>query len=423
MYLDIYGDSLCALVTAAALASSGHHITLRPPNLAEWQSAVGKGRLDIQEPGLDRLFAEQISEGRLSVGDIKAPPRPEVSAVFLAVHSHQRALAEHVVTVSAPEAGRQRVVINQSPFPVGTTEELQLLCPQVPVVVLPELLQEGGALQSFMRPARLLLGCDDRDAEVLVREIFRPFNRLSDHFLVMGPREAEFTKLAITGMLATRVSYMNDMANLAETLGVDIENVRQGMGSDPRIGEAYLYAGCGFGGPGLSRDVLNLSEKLSTSGVGSELLRQVIEINERQKEVLFRKLWGHYDRNLEGKVVAIWGAAFKPGTGRVDNAPVERLLNALWAQGVIVKVHDPQALPTLRDRYGERPDLILCERPYDASQDADALMLVTEWKAYWSPDFDHLRQGMRSPVILDGRNIYDPAYLRQAGFIYYGVGR
>jgi len=288
---------------------------------------------------------------------------------------------------------------------------------------LPDFLQEGTALAGMQRPPQIILGCNDGYAELLVKEIFRPFNRDSDHFLVMTPREAEFTKLAITGMLVTRISFMNDMANLADSLGIDVENVRQGVAADPRIGPTYLYPGVGFGGPGFSTNVINLVDTLDATGVGSTLLNQVIEINERQKEYLFRKLWQHYRTDLKGRTVAIWGAAFKPDTGRIDNAPIIRMLDALWAQGAKVRVHDPEALPALLERYGHHPGLHYASHPYAAAEGADALIVLTQWRAYWSPDLDRLAAIMRQKVLLDGRNIYDPSYVREHGFTYYGVGR
>jgi len=240
---------------------------------------------------------------------------------------------------------------------------------------------------------------------------------------VMGLREAEFTKLAISGMLATRLSYMNDMALLAEQLDVDIDTVRQGVGSDPRIGEAYLYAGCGFGGSGFSRDVMSLTDTLRSKEVSAKLLEQVMEINERQKEVLFRRFWRHFEGEVAGRRVAIWGAAFKPGSDRVDNGPALKLIEALWAQDVQVHVHDPLALPELGVWADGHPDLILHDDPYQAVAEADALMLVTEWKQYWSPDWSRLRDTMGTPLILDGRNIYDPEYVRGQGLLYHGIGR
>ncbi|MFN3712862.1 MAG: UDP-glucose dehydrogenase family protein [Alcanivoracaceae bacterium] len=429
MHLDVYGDTLTALVTAAALASTGHVVTLRvPPGAAA--DELDAERLPFQEPGLDALMDEQQHAGRLQRGDFKATSDDQVDAVFLALSPSAQSAAEQIVDRLAARAEQSWLVVNQSNFPVGTSEQLQIrlqrgaaVTVNRAVICMPEMLQEGAALQSFMRPSHLLVGCDSDWAEQLIREILRPFSRLRENFRIMLPREAEFTKLAINGMLATRLGFMNDMASLADALGIDIEHVRKGMGADPRIGEAYLYPGCGFGGMNFSRNVMSLASTLEASGVGSELLEQVLLINERQKEVLFRKLWQHYRTDLRSRSVAMWGAAFKPGTGRIDNAPSLRLLEALWAQGVTVRVHDPRALPSLHARFGERDDLVLVDDPYEAARGADAVMLVTEWKDYWSPDFPRLHSLMKFPVVLDGRNILDPGFVRASGFIYYGIGR
>lgn len=423
MHIDVYGSSLCALVTAGSLASTGHRVMLRLPE-GDTARQLQRGESPFREPGLEALLNEQRSSRRLQLGRMVDAPADGVSSVFLALDLDDIELAHDIVGRLASLDRRFWLVVNQSAFPVGTTDRLQQTLGDVGTVVsLPELLQEGVAVQQFMRPPQLLLGCDDPYAESLVREILRPVSRLRDQFLVMSPKQAEFAKFAVMGMLATRVSFMNDMASLADALDVDIEPVRQAVGADPRIGPAYLYPGCGFGGPSLSRNVMDLANVLAASGVGSQLLDHVLRINERQKEVLFRKLWRHYHTRLEGKVVAIWGASFKPNTGRIDNAPVLRMLEALWAQGAIVRLHDPLALPSLQARYGQRPDLLLCTDPYEAAAGADALMLVTEWKEYWNPDFPRLRADMRVPVLLDGRNIYDPEFVRRSGFAYYGVGR
>lgn len=429
MQLDIYGDTLVALVSATALAASGHQVILHlPPGSVADELAAGK--MPFQEPDLAALLNEQQLAGRLSSAAVDALPEAAGEIVFLAFSPADQSQAEQLCDRLAARQGVSCLVVNQSNFPVGTSAELQARLlhdadreTHRAVVCLPEMLQEGNALASFMRPAHLLLGCENHWAETLMRELLRPFNRLRDVIQLMRLPEAEFTKLAINGMLATRLGFINDMACLADNLQLDIEKVRQGMGADPRIGEAYLYPGCGFGGLNFSRNVMSLADTLHDSGIGSELLDQVLLINERQKEVLFRKLWRHYHTDLAGKSVALWGAAFKPGTDRIDNAPSLKLLAALWAQKVTVRVHDPKALPALRKHFGERPDLQLVDDPYQAAQGADALLLVTEWKQYWAPDFVRLRQLMRTPVLLDGRNVLDPEFVRQSGFIYYGVGR
>ncbi|WOD12606.1 nucleotide sugar dehydrogenase [Pseudomonas sp. NyZ704] len=430
MYLDVYGDTLCALVSATALASAGNQVFLHVP-----EGTIGKqlarGECPYREPGLADMMAEQSQEGRLVLAGMDVPPAQQSKVIWLALSPDAIYLAHSIVSSLPSNKAHQWLVVNQSTFPVGSSEELQqaLAAHEAEgstgsaVVSLPDLLTEGDALQGFMRAGSWLLGADVEWARLLVAELLRPFNRRKESIQYMRPREAEFTKLAITGMLATRLSYMNDMANLADSLDVDIERVRLGMGADKRIGEAYLYPGCGFGGLSFSRDVMSLASTLQVSGMQAQLLDEVLHINERQKEALFRKLWRHYGTSLRGRKVAIWGAAFKPESSRIDNSPVLKLLEALWAQGVEVHVHDPRALRALADWAGEREDLVLHTDPYEAVIGADALMLVTEWKTYWSPDLLRLKMNMSSPLLLDGRNVWDPAFIKQSGFEYFGIGR
>lgn len=428
MQIDLYGDTLPALVTAACMASTGHDVVLRMPQGRIRQQVIAN-KVAYSEPGLRRLISNEHTEGRLVYGDFDGLPGPDSRAVFLSLDTNEVAQAEVIVDRLAVVRDRRWLVVNQSPFAVGSTEELDKRLKGRDedsgnsVVALPDFLQEGSALAGMQRPPQIILGCTDGYSELLVKEIFRPFNRDRDHFLVMTPREAEFTKLAITGMLVTRISFMNDMANLADSLGIDVEHIRQGVAADPRIGPTYLYPGVGFGGPGFSTNVINLVDTLEATGVGSTLLSQVIKINERQKEYLFRKLWQHYRTDLKGRTIAIWGAAFKPDTGRIDNAPILKMLDALWAQGAKVRVHDPEALPALLERFGHHPGLHYASHPYAAAEGADALIVLTQWKSYWSPDMNRLAAIMRQPVLLDGRNIYDPGVVREHGFTYYGVGR
>lgn len=430
MFLDVYGDTLGAMVSAAALASSGNQVQLHLPD-AQMVGRLSQGKCPYREPGLPELLTEQIRAKRLHLTTLDEPPREESAVVWLALGPDLLDQAHEILRSLPSQPRRDWLVVNQSTFPVGSTEALQasLEAGDVgevtngAVVSLPDLLTEGAALQGFMRADHWLLGTNVHWAQRLVYELLRPFNRRRDTIMVMLPRESEFTKLAINGMLATRLSYMNDMANLADNLNVDIDRVRQGMGADKRIGEAYLYPGCGFGGLSFSRDVMSLAFTLQTSGLQAQLLDEVLHINERQKETLFRKLWQHYGTHLPGRKVAIWGVAFKPESSRIDNAPALRLLKALWAQGVEVHVHDPRALPALAEWAGERDDLILHDDPYAAAREADALMLVTEWKAYWSPDLSRLKAVMNEPLLLDGRNIWDPTFMKENGFTYYGIGR
>ncbi|EZQ17249.1 NDP-sugar dehydrogenase [Halopseudomonas bauzanensis] len=430
MNLEVYGDTLCALVSAAAMASTGHQVTLHvsPGSVA---NTLDSDEFTLREPGLAPLMVEQKRTGRLTVAPLNVLPDARCTVLWLALSPDALGLAHRLVEGLPADIDPEFLVVNQSTFPVGSTEALQRALLNRPgsdsrfgaVVSVPDLLTEGGALTGFTRPNHWLVGADTPWASRLVAELLRPFNRRRDGIMHMRPREAEFTKLAINGMLATRLSYMNDMANLADSLDVDIERVRQGMGADTRIGEAYLYPGCGFGGLSFSRDVMSLASTLQHSGLQAQLLEEVLQINERQKESLFRKLWRHYDTQLEGRRVAIWGVAFKPESARIDNAPALKLIEALWAQGVQVHVHDPRALPALAEWAGERDDLVLHDDPYAAAAATDALMLVTEWKSYWSPDFTRLHAEMATPLLLDGRNIWDPGFVKRSGFMYYGIGR
>lgn len=425
MLITVYGDTLCAQVTATAMAQTGHQVHWCVVEAGS-RERLAAGRPLFREQGLDRLCVEQLESGRLTTGFWEDALTGIPDAVFLALLPGQEAEAQQLVAMLAGSTGCG-VILNQSMGPVGTAEQLRdiikQLNPRGVLVSLPDLIQEGNAFQTFTRPDSILLGCEEGEGEALVRELMRPFNRRKDVIQVMSLREAEFSKLAISGILATRISYMNDMASLSESLGVDIDVVRVAMGADPRIGEAYLYPGCGFGGPGMSRNVLALVDALHERASQPGLLEQVLQTNERQKEVLFRKFWQFNRGDVAGKKVALWGVAFKPGTHRVDNAPSLRVIEALWAQGVEIAVHDPKALTDLESWAEGRGVLSLCEDPYEAAEGADALMLITEWKPYWSPDWQRLKRAMREPLILDGRNIYDPDFVREQGLVYRGIGR
>ncbi|GAB2799569.1 nucleotide sugar dehydrogenase [Halomonas shantousis] len=424
MRVVVHGSELAAATAAAALSSVGHQVSWWPHPDFPW-SSLSNAEWLIREPGLKAQIDDSLSSGMLNlVDDISTQADAEIH--WLALAPDQRDAAETYVARVPGKQSTPLVVINNSTFPVGQTERLEALlghAGQV-AVALPDMLEEGRAWQTFTRPSRWLLGSEDEWATQQLRELLRAFNRRNEIFQRMPRRAAELTKLAINGMLATRISYMNELAGLADSLGVDVECVRQGMGADPRIGFEYLYPGCGFGGPNFSRDLMRLADVQHSTGRESLLLEHVLDINENKKETLFRKLWSHFHGQLEGRTVAIWGAAFKPGTTRIDHAPLLILLEALWAQGVKVRVHDPEALPALRAQYPQQPLLETCEGDfYTACQDADALMLVTEWKCYWNPDWRRLSGLLRTPLILDGRNIYDPTYVASRGLVYRGIGR
>ncbi|MDR5865779.1 nucleotide sugar dehydrogenase [Halomonas koreensis] len=426
MRVLVHGSELAAATAAAALAWVGHRVVWWPHASADRDALTASGWVN-REPQLMARLEEGRAQGHLRVlGPGEAPDGDAAFEVlWLALSPEQREDAGHAVSGLSACLAADAVLVNNSTFPVGETERLaERLGNGRRAVALADLLEEGRAWEAFTRPGRWLLGCDDAAAERRVRELLRAFNRRQEVFQRMPRRAAELTKLAINGMLATRISYMNEIAGLADTLGVDVEHVRRGMGADTRIGYEYLYPGCGFGGPSFSRDLMRLADVQSASGRHSALLDQVLDINEQKKETLFRKLWAHYHGRLEGRTVAIWGAAFKPGTARIDHAPVLTLLRALWAQGVRVRLHDPAAVPALRERLGDHPLLELFEGdPDQALEGADALMLVTEWKAYWNPDWPRLASALAGRLLLDGRNIYDPAHVAGMGLHYRGIGR
>ena len=369
------------------------------------------------------MILKQINNEALTFSNLKNIPFN--SEVFiLSLNPSEFEQAEYLAHfLESQPITHPKLMINGSTFGLHGTEKLKQILSSDHWAYLPDMIQEGNTIESFIALKQILVGVDHVETEVLVKELLRPFFQLKSQYLFMPFLDAEFTKLSISGMLATRISYMNDMAQVAEKLDIDIENIKQGLASDSRIGSTYLSPGVGFGGENFSHDILTLTGTISGSGVKSQLLEQVWNINEQQKEILFRKLWNYYQGQLTGKVVAIWGASFKENTSSIENSPIHAMLTALWAQGVIVQLHDPQALAQIRKVYGQRDDLILYDDQYQAIENAQALCLLTAWKQYWSPDYSQLLQEMAHPLILDGRNIYDPDYVKEQGFAYQGVGR
>lgn len=426
----VHGNGLTALVTAAALANSGRAVTLACGS-DELAAAIRQGRLPFSEPGLAEALAAATAGKHLQV----AATATAGPLHFLALQAEERALADDLIDALADAARGELVLVNQVNFGVGVTEQFAARLQarrgdksaRTAAVCFPDFLRRGTALANFRRPDRVILGADDAWVQQLLRDLLSPF--IDSHaphpvpVLLMPARAAEFTKQAVNGMLATRLSYMNDMANVADVLGIDIDQVRLGVGSDERIGSHHLYPGCGFGGTGFYQDLLSLKTTLDDSGVASRLVDTALAVNEEQKELLFRVLWQHYRGELAGRAVAIWGVAFKADTDRVDHAPSLSIIAALLAQGVTVRAHDPKALQQLQQQLGAQPGLILADDMWQAVAGADALLVLTEWQLYRQPDLVRLKQSMRSPVLLDGRNLYDPATLRSHGFSYYGIGR
>lgn len=419
MKIAVFGTTLHAGVMAALLAEYGNQIYWCTSVTCEENISV----LSYQDQEVNNYLNKQRRSGFLQESPFSAIPL-DVEVYLFCFSPTQIQLALNTVEkLSQRPIVHPRLMVNGSTFGLHGTDQLKQYLPKDEWVYFPDVIQEGNAINSVLNVKHVIVGVESNHARDTMQELLRPFFRFSYQYLFMPILDAEFTKLSISGMLATRISYMNDLAMVAEKLGIDIANVKHGIAADTRIGAAYLSAGVGFGGENFSHDILTLSSTVSETGAKSRLLEQVWAINEQQKEILFRKLWNYYHCNLNGKTVAIWGASFKENTSSIHNSPIHILLAALWAQGVTVRLHDPQALDEIAAIYGDRKDLVLCTDQYEAARGAHALCLVTAWKQYWSPDFKQLQQLMEHPLILDGRNIYDPAYVKAKGFAYEGVGR
>ncbi|NUF33783.1 UDP-glucose/GDP-mannose dehydrogenase family protein [Acinetobacter oleivorans] len=419
MKIAVFGTTLHAGVMAALLAEYGNQIYWCTSVTCEENISV----LSYQDQDVNNYLNKQRKAGFLKESPFSEIPLDIEVYLFCFSPTQIELALKTVEKLSERPIVHPRLMINGSTFGLHGTEKLKQHLPKDEWVYFPDVIQEGNAINSVLNVKHVIVGVESRDASETMQELLRPFFQFSYQYLFMPILDAEFTKLSISGMLATRISYMNDLAMVAEKLGIDIANVKHGIAADTRIGAAYLSPGVGFGGENFSHDILTLSSTVSETGTKSRLLEQVWAINEQQKEILFRKLWNYYHCSLNGKTVAIWGASFKENTSNIHNSPIHILLAALWAQGVIVRLHDPQALDEIAATYGHREDLILCTDQYEAVRNAHALCLVTAWKQYWSPDFKQLQQLMKHPLILDGRNIYDPAYVKAKGFAYEGVGR
>ena len=417
MKINVFGATLQAGVLAGLFAEHGHQVFWCPNEL------VREDQVHYQNEDVNRLIEQQVVSGFLHIGSFDELPLDNDVHVFsYAATEQDRALAllDRIHQIIDKPKG---LFINGSTFGLHGTEQLKQKLKTENWAYLPDVIQEGNALGSFTYAKQVIVGVDHDAVKSMMQELLRPFFQFQHQYLFMPILDAEFTKLSISGMLAMRIGYMNDLALVSEKLGIDIFNVQQGLAADNRIGSAYLSAGAGFGGENFSHDILTLSNTVSDIGVQSQLLEQIWNNNERQKEILFRKLWNHFQTNLKHKKIAIWGASFKENTSSIHNAPIHALLEALWAQGAIVHLHDPQALAEIRQYYGDRSDLILFEDQYQATAQADALCLMTAWKQYLSPDFQKLKSQMNHLLLLDGRNVYDPAYVKAQGFSYQGVGR
>ena len=431
MNVSVFGCELSGLVTAGALAQTGNKVIALPIGNAK-VADLCKGIMPRNEPGLKRLMRDQLEEKNLCFEEDWRKGVEHSQVLFLSVPSWRLSRAEAVIEKIGRYASGDLLVVNQSSFPIGTADRFEAklklafaergLVAKVSVVAMPEFISEGSAINDFTQPDRIVLGSHDQESIKRVKDLMRPFNRITDQFKVMSTRAAEYTKYAVNALLATRISLVNELANNAEHFDIDMEEVRQGLGSDSRIGFNYLYPGCGFGGPSFASDVKNLVGTLESKGYDADLLKTVLSNNETQKEVLFRKAWRFFNTDLKNKTIAIWGVSFKPNTSTVLNAPSLKTIEALVAQGAKVKVYDPKAMPDFA-KHWSGGGVELVEGMYDALEGADALFMMTEWKMFWSPDYALMKTKMKSPVMFDGRNIYDKNILMEHGFRYFGVGR
>jgi UDPglucose 6-dehydrogenase len=439
MRVTIHGTGYVGLVTGACLAEVGNHVVCVDIDAAKVER-LRAGDVPIYEPGLEEIVRRNARTGRLAFTTAVDEGVRHAAIQFIAVGTPKdedgSADLRHVLAVArsiASSMAEYKVIVTKSTVPVGTADKVgdavkstlagRAGAPEFDVVSNPEFLKEGAAVGDFMKPDRIILGSGSARATELLRGLYEPFSRNHDKLIVMDVRSAELTKYAANAMLATKISFMNELSRLAESCGADIEQVRIGIGSDPRIGFEFIYPGCGYGGSCFPKDVSALVRSGRDYGVGMELVAAVESVNERQKKVLFGKIERFLGGNLRGRTIALWGLAFKPNTDDMREASSRVLMEQAWAAGARIRAYDPKAMEETSHAYGARADLELCNSAYAALDGADVLAVVTEWSEFRSPDFERIRAALARPAIFDGRNIYDPATVRRAGLEYFGIGR
>jgi len=439
MKITVIGSGYVGLVSGACLAELGNDVIcldVDPKKI----DILNNGGVPIYEPGLEAIIKSNVAAGRLrfttDVAESVAHGLVQMIAVGTPSGEDGSADLQYVIA-AARSIGRAmteyKVIVDKSTVPVGTADKVRQAVQEeldkrgtktgFSVVSNPEFLKEGAAIDDFNRPDRIVVGAEDEQAIKVMREMYAPFQRNHDRLMVMDIRSAELTKYAANAMLATRISFMNELANLAEKVGADIEHVRKGIGSDQRIGYHFLYAGCGYGGSCFPKDIRALQRTGAEYGLPLKVLQAVEEVNDAQKSVLLRKITERFGDNLKGKHFALWGLAFKPGTDDMREATSRIVMEGLWARGATVTAYDPVAMNETRHIYGERADLNYADTPKDALHEADALVIVTEWKAFKSPDFDVIKTRLKQPVIFDGRNLFEPTGVAAQGIEYHGIGR
>ena len=439
MNVTIFGSGYVGLVTGACLAEVGNDVICIDIDQNKID-LLNNGGIPIYEPGLDKMVERNVKAGRLSFTSnieegikhglfqfiaVGTPPDEDGSADLQYVRAVAKSIGEYM--------DEYRVIIDKSTVPVGTADKVREsvsealkernLNLEFDIVSNPEFLKEGDAIDDFMKPDRIVIGTDNPRTTELLRALYAPFNRNHDRLVVMDVRSAELTKYAANAMLATKITFMNELANLAERLGADIENVRLGIGSDPRIGYHFIYPGCGYGGSCFPKDVSALEKTANEVGYDAQLLQAVEVVNNKQKTKLFNRINEYFNGDLKGKTFALWGLAFKPNTDDMRDAPSRVLMESLWNAGAKIQAYDPEAMEEAKRIYGERDDLVLCDEPNTVFQNADAMVVVTEWKVFRSPNFSIIKEQLKYPVIFDGRNLYDPTQLKELEIDYYGIGR
>jgi UDPglucose 6-dehydrogenase len=439
MNVTIFGTGYVGLVTGTCLAEMGNHVVCVDVD-ADKVAGLERGEIPIYEPGLEPMVKRNHASGRLRFTTDPVPAIEHGQVIFIAVGTPPdedgSADLRYVLEVAATigkHLDHFAVVVDKSTVPVGTADrvrgalraELEARGSNVEfdVVSNPEFLKEGDAVNDCMRPDRIVIGSSSERAIDLLRKLYAPFNRNHERLVVMDERSAELTKYAANAMLATKISFMNEIANIAERVGADVEQVRLGIGSDPRIGFHFIYPGAGYGGSCFPKDVQALERTARAHDYTATLLGAVETVNARQKHKLFELIERHFGGRLEGRTIALWGLAFKPNTDDMREAPSRYLMEALWNAGARVRAFDPEAQEETRRIYGERADLALCDSPQETIEGSDALVVVTEWKAFRSPNFESLAQRLSERVLFDGRNLFDPEQVEAAGLAYYGIGR
>jgi UDPglucose 6-dehydrogenase len=439
MNITVFGSGYVGLVTAACLAEVGNDVVCMDID-ADKIAKLQQGIIPIFEHGLEEMVKqnqamerlrfttdvkEAVAHGLFQFIAVGTPPDEDGSADLQYVLAVAKSIAENM--------DDYRVIIDKSTVPVGTADKVKAKVQAIldarssdlefDVVSNPEFLKEGAALNDFMKPDRIIIGTDNPRTAELLKALYAPFNRRADRIITMDIRSAELTKYAANAMLATKISFMNELANLAEHLGADIEHVRHGIGSDSRIGYSFIYAGCGYGGSCFPKDVKALERTAHEMGYKAELLNAVENVNNRQKQRLFEKITAHYQGDLKGKVFALWGLAFKPDTDDMREAPSRVLIDALLAEGASAQAYDPEAMNEAQRLYGENAAIRFCHSAKEALEGANALAIVTEWKQFNSPNFQRISELLSDKVIFDGRNLYEPATVKRYGLKYFAIGR